>query len=120
QQGSSDVGRGDPGVETSGSAASVVPILTSTAPRLTWNLSMTQAAGSGYDGNGVTVAVVDSGLPQNWREFLPEESVDLRYAAGFAAEGFGDFHNPLPAVRGVGGHLGLFPHGLAVSSVIVG
>jgi subtilisin family serine protease len=35
--------------------------------------------------------------------------------------GWGDFHNGIPATnQGVGGYLGLFPHGVAVSSVIVG
>jgi subtilisin family serine protease len=63
---------------------------------------------------------VDSGLPQNWPEFLPAGSVDLEHAAGFGAEGWGDFHGPINAIRGAGGHIGLFPHGLAVSSVIVG
>jgi subtilisin family serine protease len=81
---------------------------------------MAQTAGTGFSGKGVTVAVVDSGLPQNWPEFLPLTSVDLTHAAGFGPEGWGDFHNPVKAVRGVGGHIGLFPHGLAVASIIVG
>ena len=101
-------------------SSTVVPLFTSTTPLLTWNLSMARTAGSGFDGTGVTVAVVDSGLPQNWAEFLPEGSVDLGHAAGFGAEGWGDFHSPARAIRGVGGHIGLFPHGLAVSSLIVG
>ena len=67
----------------------------------------------------VTVAVVDSRLPQNWPELLPVGSVDVEHAAGFGAEGWGDFHSQVNAIRGVGGHVGLFPHGLAVSSVIV-
>ena len=98
----------------------LVPLPESSSPIQTWNLDMADTAGSGYDGTGVTVAVVDSGLPQNWEEFLPPGSVDLEHAAGFGAEGWGDFHNPLHAIRGVGGHIGLFPHGLAVSSVITG
>ena len=97
-----------------------VPIFTSSTPIQTWNQDMADTFGTGFDGSGVTVAVVDSGLPQNWEEFLPAGSVDLTHAAGFGAEGAGDFHNPVNAVRGVGGHIGLFPHGLAVSSVIVG
>jgi len=100
--------------------STVVPIFTSSTPIQTWNLDMADTAGNGYDGTGVTVAVVDSGLPENWKEFLPADSVDLTHAAGFGAEGAGDFHNPVNAVTGVGGYIGLFPHGLAVSSVIVG
>ena len=87
----------------------------------TWNQDMADTAGSGYDGTGVTVAVVDSGLPQNWSEFLPPNvSVDTEHAAGFCAEGWGDSHSAMNGISGVGGHIGLLPHGLAVSSVIVG
>src|SRR5262249_62273732 len=78
------------------------------------------AGGSGWTGAGVAVAVVDAGLPQNWEDFLPPGCVDLAHATGFGAEGWGDFHNPVHAIRGVGGHIGQFPHGLAVSSLIVG
>jgi len=98
----------------------VVPLPASGTTTQTWNQDMADTVGSGYDGTGVTVAVVDSGLPQNYEEFLPPNTVDLEHAAGFGAEGYGDFHNPVNAIRGVGGHIGLFPHGLAVSSVIVG
>ena len=98
----------------------IVPIFSSSGPIQTWNLDMADTDGSGKDGSGVTVAVVDSGLPQNWREFLPPDSVDLDHAAGFGPEGVGSYHNPVNAIRGTGGHIGLFPHGLAVSSVIVG
>lgn len=98
----------------------MVPLLDSSAAIQTWNQDMADTPGSGFDGSGVTVAVVDSGLPQNWAEFLPADSVDTEHAAGFGAEGWGDFHNPVNAARGVGGHVGLFPHGLAVSSVITG
>ena len=99
----------------------VVPLPDSSATIQTWNQDMADTPGTGFDGTGVTVAVVDSGLPQNWEEFLPPGTVvDTEHAAGFGAEGWGDFHSPVNAVRGVGGHIGLFPHGLAVSSVILG
>jgi subtilisin family serine protease len=97
-----------------------VPIFASTTPLQTWNQSMAQTTGSGFDGTGVTVAVVDSGLPQNWPDFLPAGSVDLDHAAGFSAEGKGSFLGTANAKLGVGGAIGLFPHGLAVSSIIVG
>jgi subtilisin family serine protease len=86
----------------------------------TWNLDMADVTGTGFDGTGVTVAVIDSGLPQNWDEFLPAGHVDTDHAVGFGAEGWGDYHNGLHAIPGVGGHIGLYPHGLAVSSVILG
>ena len=119
QQGSVEGGDGQAAAATS-TPSTLVPLFTSTTPLETWNLSMARTAGSGFDGSGVTVAVVDSGLPENWEEFLPAGSVDLEHAAGFGAEGWGDFHSPVRAIRGVGGHIGLFPHGLAVSSLIVG
>lgn len=120
RQGSAEGSRIDPASSTPSPDGTLLPWFESVTPILTWNQSMAQTTGSGYDGTGVTVAVVDSGLPQNWPEFLPPGSVDLEHAAGFGAEGWGDFHNPLPAVSGTGGHIGLFPHGLAVSSIIVG
>jgi subtilisin family serine protease len=89
-------------------------------PVESWNIDITDVSGTGYDGTGVTVAVVDSGLPQNWSMFLPPGSVDTTHAAGFAAEGWGDFHARVHAIQGNGGYIGQFPHGLAVSSVIVG
>jgi subtilisin family serine protease len=114
-----------PGVNQEGETGTaaptiVVPLPESSSTIQTWNQDMADTMGTGYDGTGVTVAVVDSGLPQNYEEFLPPNTVDLEHAAGFGAEGWGDFHNPVNAIRGVGGHIGLFPHGLAVSSVIVG
>jgi subtilisin family serine protease len=101
--------------------AVAVPLPSAASPIETWNLDMADAIGSGYDGTGVTIAVVDSGLPQNWAEFLPPGvRVDTEHAAGFGAEGWGDFHSNVNAIRGAGGHIGLFPHGLAVSSLIAG
>ena len=120
QQGSVQDGEALAASATPAPPSTIVPLFTSATPIQTWNLSMARTAGSGFDGTGVTVAVVDSGLPQNWSEFLPPGSVDLEHAAGFGAEGWGDFHSPVNAIRGVGGHIGLYPHGLAVSSVIVG
>lgn len=109
-----------PPSELSGETMVTVPLGTSTTPVVTWNQDMANTAGSYETGRGVTVVVLDSGLPQNWSDFLPAGSVDLEHAAGFGAEGWGDFHSQNKAIVGAGGHIGLFPHGLAVSSVIVG
>jgi subtilisin family serine protease len=98
-----------------------VPLPDSSVVNQAWNQDMADTPGSGYDGTGVTVAVVDSGLPQNWEEFLPPGAkVDTEHAAGFGTEGWGDFHSQVHAIRGTGGYIGLLPHGLAVSSVILG
>jgi subtilisin family serine protease len=111
------VGEALPIVMEAGLAASAAA---GAAPIESWNIDMADVSGTGYDGSGVTVALVDSGLPQNWPMFLPPGSVDTTHAAGFAAEGWGDYHARVHAIEGNGGYIGQFPHGLAVSSVIVG
>ena len=97
-----------------------VTIPFSTVPIVTWNQDMANTQEPAQTGRGVTVAVIDAGLPQNWGDFLPADCMDLDHAAGFGAEGWGDYHNPQNGILGVGGHIGLFPHGVAVSSVIAG
>lgn len=97
-----------------------VPVFTSTAPLESWNLQMAQTDAPGYNGTGVTIALLDSGLPPNWDEFLPAGSVDTTYAAGFGPLGQGSYVDPVMPIVGNGGFYGLFPHGLAVSSVLVG
>jgi len=37
----------------------------------------------GYDGAGVYVAVIDSGLPFNWRAYFPEERIAVDLARSF-------------------------------------
>ena len=100
-------------------AASGAPVASSSAPLVPWSLDMVDANGSGYDGTGVTVAVVDSGLPLNWDDYLPEANVDVEHAAGFSPMGRGSNHLR-NMIKGQGGYLGLSSHGLAVSGVIVG
>jgi len=111
---------GDPPTDPSGLVSVTIPDAVSSTEITTWNQDMANTGGPAETGEGVTVAVLDSGLPQNWEDFLPPGSVDLTHATGFGTMGWGDFHSQTPAVRGVGGHIGLFPHGLAVSSIIVG
>src|SRR5262245_50927660 len=89
-------------------------------PLVPWHLDMADATESGFDGTGVTVAVVDSGLPQNWRDFLPEQRVDTDHAAGFGAMGQGTETAPLHPIVGEGGYFGVNSHGLAIASVILG
>jgi len=107
-----------PNTPPSSPAAITVPY--SSSPMVTWNQDMANTQGPVETGRGVTVAVIDAGLPQNWQEFLPADRVDLTYAAGFCAEGWADYHGGINGIHGVGGHLALFPHGVAVSSVIIG
>lgn len=97
-----------------------VPQSPSTSPLESWNLQMAQTSAPVYNGTGVTIALLDSGLPPNWSDFLPPGSVDTAYAAGFGPLGYGSYLNPVQPIVGNGGYYGLFPHGLAVSSVLVG
>ena len=41
----------------------------------------------GYDGEGVYVAVIDSGLPFNWRAYFPEERIAVEHARSFEGGG---------------------------------
>ncbi len=40
-----------------------------------------------FDGTGVYVAVLDTGLVDSWRQFFPEERIATEYAASFAGGG---------------------------------
>jgi hypothetical protein len=58
-----------------------------------WNLDAIDVSDQGvrtvgYDGTGVYVAVINSGLVQNWREYLDEERIDAEHARAFGGGGF--------------------------------
>ncbi len=58
-----------------------------------WNLDAINVTQFGvgrtvpYDGTGVYVAVIDTGLAFNWREYFPEERVATQFARAFAGGG---------------------------------
>jgi subtilisin family serine protease len=58
-----------------------------------WSLDaidVTDAGGSrvvDYDGNGVYVAVIDTGLPHNWRDYFPEQRIATQFARAFFGGG---------------------------------
>jgi subtilisin family serine protease len=56
----------------------------------TWNLDVINVTNPGpnnrtvaYDGTGVYVAVLDTGLHDSWRQYFPEERIAEEYAASF-------------------------------------
>jgi subtilisin family serine protease len=68
------------------------------AGRSTWDLdaiNVTPGPGSGtrsvaYDGTGVYVAILDTGLLQTWRLYFPEQRIASQYAATFQGGGAAD------------------------------
>lgn len=73
--------------------------------RSTWDMdaiNVTSAPGSGtrnvaYDGTGVYVAVLDTGLILDWRDYFPEDRIVSQYANTFQGGGAADNGNtPTP------------------------
>ena len=88
-----------------------------------WNLdaiNVTDFSGGrtvAYDGEGVYVAVVDRGLPHNWREYFPEERIATQFARAFGGGGGGHgtvSEQPEKWERDA------ISHGTAITSVILG
>ena len=59
----------------------------------TWSLDAIDVTDFGvgrtveFDGTGVYVAVIDNGLPHNWRDYFPEERIDTVHARAFLGGG---------------------------------
>lgn len=49
----------------------------------TWNLDIIDVEETTYDGEGIYVAVLDTGLVANWRDYFPEERIATEYGIGF-------------------------------------
>jgi subtilisin family serine protease len=75
------------------SPASAAPRARLTGGTDAWNLDAINISETGigrtiaYDGQGVYIAVLDSGLPSNWRDYFPEERIASQFARGFGGGG---------------------------------
>lgn len=93
---------------------------------LTWDLDLIdveKAYGMGYDGEDIYVAVLDTGLVANWRDFFPEERIATEYGIGF----YENVHyNPAKDEYTYSGivqettFIGKLAHGTHVTSTIIG
>lgn len=70
-----------------------------------------------YDGEGVYVAVLDTGLVKNWRDYLPEDQIAVEYAKAFSGGG-GD--NPNVSEPANKWERDTHSHGTHVTSTVLG
>lgn len=54
--------------------------------RSTWDADMINSDSTGYTGEGVYVAVLDTGLAPNWRDYFPADRIATDLAKGFKEE----------------------------------
>jgi subtilisin family serine protease len=90
-----------------------------------WSLDAINVADAGtdpartvdYDGDGVYIAVLDTGLVSNWRDYFPEQRLATQFARAFG--GGGGNHGTITDQPIVWEHE-TWGHGTAVISIILG
>ncbi len=86
----------NPDAERSGVPVDMVSVEDFSDGLNTWNLDAINATEfrqgrvTGFDGSGVYVAVLDTGLQDTWRAVFPQERIAVQYAKSFAGGG-GEF-----------------------------
>ena len=82
-----------PDVERKGSPVDTVEVANFAAGLNTWDLDAINVTDFGagrtvtYDGTGVYVAVIDTGLLDSWRQYFPEERIATQYGIAFGGGG---------------------------------
>jgi subtilisin family serine protease len=84
----------NPDAKRQGAPVDTVPVTNFLNGRSTWNLDAVNVTPSpgvaravDYDGTGVYVAVLDTGLVDSWRRYFPQERVAVEYAKCFGGGG---------------------------------
>jgi subtilisin family serine protease len=91
----------------------MAPAAYSTLPGTPYSLDLIDAENNTtYTGSGVWIAVLDSGFFPNWRDFFNEGSVLTEYATAFIGPNANSNINQWD--------IGSSPHGMAVTSMIIG
>ena len=88
-----------------------------------WDLDLIDAEPGkiGYDGEGIYVAVLDTGLVANWRDYFPEERIAKEYGIGFYEPvNYKDGEYIYGGKVHEGSFLGKLAHGTHVTSTIIG
>lgn len=82
-----------PDAERKGSPVDTVPVSDFTDGISTWDQDAINVTDYGvgrtvpYDGSGVYVAVLDTGLLDSWRQYFPQERIATEYAMAFSGGG---------------------------------
>jgi subtilisin family serine protease len=88
------VASANPDAERTGAPIDTVAATDFTGGMSTWDLDAVNVTDYGsatrqvaYDGSGVYVAVLDTGLLDSWRQYFPEERIATQYARSFGGGG---------------------------------